>query len=142
VLAQFSHQVRARDDNTCCACQKKDGHLEADHLIEKRRNDAELLSTYNLVSRHDIKNGITLCKDCHYLRGEGALFFNMDYTIETDESKLSATGRKKYLDHLRGLVGKSLKLPSNTNLVDLFPSHALAYRVPMDKPKSSKSTKK
>ncbi len=140
VSSEFAKQVTSRDDNTCCVCQKKGGHLEADHQVEKKHgNDSELLERYHLVSIHDIKNGLTLCKECHYLRGMGALFFNLDLSIEIDESKLSAKGNANYVEHLKQQKGKYLKRPLNPEYLDRFPSNVLSYRVTRKhKPSSEK----
>ena len=55
--------VFSRDDYTCVLCQRRGGHLHADH-IEKFAD--------NISLRCEIDNGRTLCRECHYYITFGA----------------------------------------------------------------------
>lgn len=67
--------VFQRDRYTCSKCNKKGGHLEADHIITMKsiltpltsiKDDTEFYRVaWSLPIMRDITNGRTLCKSCH-----------------------------------------------------------------------------
>lgn len=64
-------QIFQRDKHTCQLCYKKSGFLNAHHLNS--------YSDYKDL-RYDIKNGICLCKSCHY---EFHKFYGLRHTNKT-----------------------------------------------------------
>lgn len=72
---EWRKQIFERDDYTCQSCQQRGGYLQADHHITPF---AVLLIKNNIVTIQDallckelwnIKNGRTLCINCHQLTG-------------------------------------------------------------------------
>lgn len=53
---QFVQSVLERDDYTCQICGKHNNHMDVHHLDGY---------SWCIEKRYDVKNGITLCKDCH-----------------------------------------------------------------------------
>ena len=132
----FSEQVRARDGYICCVCGT-DGNIAGDHLVpEKRRAPDQtqaLLKRFHLTHIHDIANGLSLCPNCHYLRGRGAMWFNMDYSVTIDVGKLTPTGERSYREHLLLQENKVLRQPEDTEMRGRFPQSALTYRLEDEK---------
>lgn len=110
------------------------GKLESDHLVPKEplrptSETEELLKLYFLVDIHDINNGLTLCGSCHYLRGAGAMWFDLAHCVYIDATKLLTDAGKRYKDHLMLQEGKKLLVPSEPEMLNKFPRHALMHRV-------------
>lgn len=58
----WSEAVRLRDNNTCQKCGATNG-IDAHHVICK---------SVSLLLRHDLRNGIALCNNCHTFGNESA----------------------------------------------------------------------
>jgi 5-methylcytosine-specific restriction endonuclease McrA len=58
VQEEWRQSVFARDDYTCQSCGDRGGYIQAHHIIPFHHDKQE---------RTNIDNGITLCKQCHYL---------------------------------------------------------------------------
>jgi hypothetical protein len=135
--SEFSNQVQTRDGHRCCFCgaKKVDGAtLHADHILEKRRakesDIVSLLSDLHLTSIHDPSNGLTLCGQCHYLRGKGVVWTN--YTtmkVEGDITMLKTKTEKEYLEQARKVIGLEIKKPGDPVFEKQFPTLVLDYRV-------------
>jgi hypothetical protein len=70
-------EVFERDNYTCVKCKKRNCYLHAHHIIHFAQIYYQKIQ--NLM--WDTKNGITLCKDCHYLEHKGVNKINYAKTI-------------------------------------------------------------
>ena len=69
-LEIWTKSVKARDDYTCQDCGKRQRcGLHAHHI--KAKADRPELKLY-------VKNGVTLCRDCHNIRHDGLLDYYSD----------------------------------------------------------------
>lgn len=55
---EWRHKVLTRDGHKCQLCNKKKKRLEVHHIETWAKNE---------YLRFEERNGITLCKSCHYL---------------------------------------------------------------------------
>ena len=82
----FKKKVLKRDGYHCIYCHL-DKFLHATHIISLHDG---LAKGYTLEQLYDTDNGVTLCKDCHYL---------YDWAVNSSPHKYSRSylpGRKKY----------------------------------------------
>eukprot|EP01038_Epipyxis_sp_PR26KG_P008913 gene8913-12021_t len=116
VQHEFSLQVRDRDSNLCVFCGTSD-KLEADHLYEislPNLND-EQKERFNIVGKNDIRNGITLCSDCHNVFGVSSLCYvaiSIDGVYRAKIYRITvADSKKETSDKWLSLDGKEVTLP-------------------------------
>lgn len=76
-------QVYKRDNFTCQACNKRGGDLEAHH-VKAWSSSPEL--------RHDLNNGVTLCRKCHELTFN---YKGRKYELHRDDSDQEDQGSQE-----------------------------------------------
>ena len=135
IQTEFSNSVLNRDSHACVFCNETTS-LQADHIFEVKntgdvRSAPDILAGYGIVSINEIRNGLTLCTDCHQMFGNSALccvtITGVDdskvYTIEVADCLV--VQKKKWQD----LQGKLVRVPDKKYLKGIWPSDALfAYR--------------
>lgn len=88
-IRRWKREVRQLDDNTCQCCENKN-KIVTHHIIN---------FTKNIDFRHDIRNGIVLCQECHLEfhhihskknnNGEQLLAFILDKNNELDVGRIN-----------------------------------------------------
>src|ERR1700722_11684621 len=82
---EFSKSVMRRDSYRCCICGF-DKVLEAAHIRpirpNKNKKQLEEIQKCGLSSFYDIRNGVTLCKNCHLNFDKGLISIDVDYRIK------------------------------------------------------------